>query len=94
MSQENFLRDLAERMARIEVRIDSVDQKLSPMSGMGERLVEIESRSKSNTHRIDALEESLREQERQSLQRAGIAATIVSIVIGAVFSLLSLFAKT
>ena len=87
MSEEEFRISLSERTARIETQVGNILTSIEYISEIGERLATVDSRSKSNTHRLNEMEEREKERDRKAMQRATIMATLVSAIIGAGASL-------
>lgn len=88
MSEEEFRISLSERTARIETQVGNILKSIEYVREFGERLVTVDARSKSNTHRLDEIDEREKERDRQALQRAAIMATVVSAIISAGSALL------
>ncbi len=74
MSEQNeVLIDIRERLVRVETKLDA-------QNGLKEKATETESRSKSNTHRIDKIEANLTWLWRSiagALIVAGVGAVVV-----------------
>ena len=87
MSEEEFRISLSERTTRIETQVGNILDRLEYVNEFGERMATVDSRSKSNTHRLNEMEEREKERDRKAMQRATIMATIVSAIIGAGASL-------
>jgi len=51
--------DIRERLARLETKIDNLNDLSKKVDETANKVAEIEARSKSNTHRIDAIEKNL-----------------------------------
>ena len=87
MSDEEFRISLSERTARIETQVSNILESIEYVRQFGERLAAVDSRSKSNTHRLDELDEREKERDQKSMQRATIISSLVSAIIGAAISL-------
>lgn len=87
MSEEEFRISLSERTARIETQVSNILESIEYVRQFGERLAAVDSRSKSNTHRLDELDEREKERDQKSMQRATIISSLVSAIIGAAISL-------
>ena len=87
MSEEEFRISLSERTARIETQVGNILKSIEYVREFGERLATVDSRSKSNTHRLDEIDEREKERNMKARQRSAIIATIVSTIVGAVISL-------
>ena len=59
MDPQDVLNDIRERLVRIETKQDAQADLGKKVDGIEKTGVETESRSKSNTHRIDKLEANL-----------------------------------
>ena len=57
--EQDVLMDIRERLVRVETKLDSQNDLKLKVETNETRSVETESRSKSNTHRIDKLEANL-----------------------------------
>lgn len=80
MAMDEILVDIRERLARIETKQDAQNGIREKLDCVDTRSVETESRSKSNTHRIDALEEANRWLWR-TIAGALIIGTISAVVV-------------
>ena len=87
MGEEEFRIQLSERMARIETQVGNILSAIEYVREFGEKIAAVDSRSKSNTHRLDEMEEREKERDRKAMARASLMATIISAIIGAVISL-------
>ena len=87
MGDEEFRISLSERMARIETQVGNILSAIEYVREFGEKIAAIDSRSKSNTHRLNEMEEREKERDRKAMERAAIMATIISAIIGAGVSL-------
>ena len=87
MSEEEFRISLSERTARIETQVSNILESIEYVRQFGERLAAVDSRSRSNTHRLDELDEREKERDQKSMQRATIISSLVSAIIGAAISL-------
>ena len=83
MSEEEFRISLSERTARIETQVGNILESIEYVREFGERLATVDSRSKSNTHRLNEMEEREKDRDRKAMERAAMMATIVSAIIGA-----------
>ena len=88
MDEQEFRVSLSERLAKIETQIQYIQQSIDYIRQFGERLAAVDSRSKSNTHRLDSIDEREKERDRRAMQKAAIMATIVSAIISAGVALL------
>ena len=87
MSEEEFRISLSERTARIETQVGNILESIEYVREFGERLATVDSRSKSNTHRLNEMEEREKDRDRKAMERAAMMATIISAIIGAGVSL-------
>ena len=55
---ENVLIDIRERLVRVETKIDAQMDLREKVDAIDTRAIETDARSKSNTHRVDKLEEN------------------------------------
>ena len=58
MEQQNLLMDIRERIVRVETKLDNHNGLRERVDVVEDRAIENESRGKSNSHRIDKLEEN------------------------------------
>ena len=58
MSEPNLLMDIRERLVRVETKLDNHNGIRERVDAVEDRVIENESRGKSNTHRINKLEEN------------------------------------
>jgi len=56
--QQGLMSDIRERLARLETKIDNLNDLSKKVDDMSTKVAEAEARSKSNTHRLDKLEEA------------------------------------
>lgn len=56
--QQDVLIDIRERLVRVETKLDNQNDLRDRTCNVEEKATETEARSKSNTHRIDKLEEN------------------------------------
>ena len=87
MDDQEFRVSLSQRLTKIETQVEYIQQSIDYIRQFGERLATIDSRSKSNTHRLDEIDERDKERDRRAMQRAAIMATIISAIISAGVSL-------
>ena len=87
MDEQEFRVSLSQRLTKIETQVEYIQQSIDYIRQFGERLATIDSRSKSNTHRLDEMEEREKDRDRKAMARASIMATIISAIIGAGISL-------
>jgi len=59
MTEQGLMSDIRERLARLETKIDNLNDLSKKVDETANKVAEIEARSKSNTHRIDKLEANL-----------------------------------
>lgn len=88
MDEQEFRVSLSQRLTKIETQVEYIQQSIDYIRQFGERLATIDSRSKSNTHRLDDIDEREKERDRRAMQRAAIMGTIVSAIISAGTALL------
>lgn len=88
MDEQEFRVSLSQRLTKIETQVEYIQQSIDYIRQFGERLATIDSRSKSNTHRLDEIDEREKERDRRAMQRAAIMGTIVSAIISAGTALL------
>ena len=77
MAEQEVLVDIRERLVRVETKIDAQNGIREKVDAVETKIVETEQRSKSNTHRIDKLEDNNRWLWR----------TVAGIVIAAVMAM-------
>jgi len=58
-NEQEVLIDIRERLVRLETKFDNINDLRGRVDDLETKSTENESRSKSNTHRIDALEANL-----------------------------------
>jgi len=58
MTEPNLLMDIRERLVRVETKLDNHNGIRERVDAVEDRVIENESRGKSNTHRINKLEEN------------------------------------
>ncbi|MHB8124627.1 MAG: hemolysin XhlA family protein [Desulfitobacteriaceae bacterium] len=56
MTEQEVLIDIRERLVRLETKLDTQSDLREKVENMEAKAIETESRSKSNTHRINKLE--------------------------------------
>jgi len=56
LDEQEVLVDIRERLVRVETKLDAQNGLREKVDSIESKLTETEARSKSNTHRIDALE--------------------------------------
>lgn len=56
MSDQEVLVDIRERLVRVETKIDAQNDIRERVEAVEDKAIEVEARSKSNTHRLDKLE--------------------------------------
>ena len=56
MTEQEVLIDIRERLVRVETKLDTQNELGKKVDSNDTRLAEVDSRSKSNTHRLDKLE--------------------------------------
>lgn len=59
MTEQEVLIDIRERLVRVETKLDAQNELGKKVDSNDTRLAEVDSRSKSNTHRLDKLEGSI-----------------------------------
>jgi len=59
MTEQGLMSDIRERLARLETKIDNLNDLSKKVDETATKVAETEARSKSNTHRIDAIEKNL-----------------------------------
>lgn len=82
MSDQEVLIDIRERLVRVETKLDTNNDLRGKVESSECKIVETESRSKSNTHRIGKLEEAY-----TWLWRT-VAGSIIVAVIGVLIALM------
>lgn len=58
MDEQGVLMDIRERLVRVETKLDNHNGIRERVDAAEDKVIETESRSKSNTHRVDKLEEN------------------------------------
>jgi len=58
VEQQEVLIDIRERLVRVETKLDNQNDLREKVDYAEGKMIETEARSKSNTHRIDKLEEN------------------------------------
>lgn len=58
MTEPELLMEIRERLVRVETKIDNFNSLASKLEVLEKCVTETESRSKSNSHRIDDIEEN------------------------------------
>jgi len=81
MTEPNLLMDIRERLVRVETKLDNHNGIRERVDAVEDRVIENESRGKSNTHRINKLEEN----------NTWLWRTVVSAIIIAAVAALAIF---
>ncbi|TGE37086.1 hemolysin XhlA [Desulfosporosinus fructosivorans] len=79
--QQDVLMDIRERLVRVETKLDNHNGIRERLDTVEDRAIENESRSKSNCHRIDKLEEN----------NTWLWRTVVGAIIAAAIGALAIF---
>ena len=58
MTEPNLLMDIRERLVRVETKLDNHNGIRERVDAVEDRVIENEGKGKSNTHRVDKLEEN------------------------------------
>lgn len=59
MTEQEVLIDIRERLVRVETKLDAQNKLNEKVDTNETKITEVESRSKSNTHRLDSLEDNI-----------------------------------
>lgn len=59
MTEQEVLIDIRERLVRVETKLDAQNKLNEKVDNNETKITEVESRSKSNTHRLDSLEDNI-----------------------------------
>ena len=81
MTEPNLLMDIRERLVRVETKLDNHNGIRERVDAVEDRVIENESRGKSNTHRINKLEEN----------NTWLWRTVVGAIICAAIAALAIF---
>lgn len=81
--QNEVLIDIRERLVRVETKLDANNDLRDKVDSHETKITEVDSRSKSNTHRLDKIEANI----------TWLWRTILGAVIAAGISALAIFSK-
>ena len=81
MTEPNLLMDIRERLVRVETKLDNHNGIRERVDAVEDRVIENEARGKSNTHRVDKLEEN----------NTWLWRTVVGAIICAAIAALAIF---